>query len=157
MSRQHVAGAAIAVILGATGIAAYTTTHHASANYTPPKGAYNATVTQATIFSTICTIGWTATIRPSTSYTNALKAKQMKARHLPGIAASYEEDHLVALELGGHPTAESNLWPEARNGKHATASKKDAAENRLRKAVCSGTITLGQARKQITNPKEWTP
>jgi hypothetical protein len=34
-------------------------------------------VTQATISTTICKSGWTKTIRPPTSYTNALK----QARH----------------------------------------------------------------------------
>ncbi|MEU4526156.1 hypothetical protein AB0F52_46480 [Amycolatopsis sp. NPDC024027] len=36
-------------------------------------GATNPDVTQATIGSTICVSGWTATIRPSTTYTNGLK------------------------------------------------------------------------------------
>ena len=38
-------------------------------------GSYNPDVTQSTIGSTTCVSGWTATIRPSTSYTNALKAQ----------------------------------------------------------------------------------
>jgi hypothetical protein len=38
-------------------------------------GMLNPDVTQANIRSTICRHGWTDTIRPPTSYTNALKAK----------------------------------------------------------------------------------
>jgi serine protease inhibitor len=37
----------------------------------------NPAVTQATIGSTICVMGWTDTIRPPTSYTNALKVQQI--------------------------------------------------------------------------------
>src|ERR1700751_1081179 len=41
----------------------------------PPctPGATNPTVTQATIHQTICTSGWTATVRPPESYTEQLK------------------------------------------------------------------------------------
>ena len=40
-------------------------------------GVTNPAVTKATIGTTICVKNWTKTIRPPTSYTNALKAKQM--------------------------------------------------------------------------------
>jgi hypothetical protein len=36
-------------------------------------------VTQSTIKQTICKSGWTSTIRPPTSYTNRIKAKELKA------------------------------------------------------------------------------
>jgi len=68
-------------------------------------GVLNPDVTQASIRSTICTHGWTATIRPPVDYTNALKRTQMRAYGETGPASAYQEDHLISLELGawGHP------------------------------------------------------
>ena len=42
-------------------------------------GATNPEVTQATINTTICQSGWTATIRPPASYTTSLKKTQMES------------------------------------------------------------------------------
>jgi len=41
-------------------------------------GVTNPAVTQSTIGSTICVSGWTATVRPPTSYTNPLKVQGIK-------------------------------------------------------------------------------
>ncbi|MGW1752164.1 hypothetical protein ACWCRD_42455 [Streptomyces sp. NPDC002092] len=117
-------------------------------------GAYNPDVTQSTIDSTICVSGWTATVRPSTSYTNALKVKQISEYGYSDTSTSdYEEDHLVPLELGGAPKDAQNLWPEPRYGDE-TAYSKDSVENKLKKAVCAGTVTLGDARSAIAS--DWT-
>src|SRR5713226_8498906 len=70
----------------------------------------NPAVTQATIKQTICVSGWTATIRPPSSYTSALKVQQIAAEKLPDTnPADYEEDHRVPLELGGAPRDPFNL------------------------------------------------
>ena len=74
----------------------------ASATLTP--GALNPDVTQATIATTICKHGWTGTVRPPSSYTSRLKVEQMAQYGLTGSPSDYQEDHLVSLELGGHPT-----------------------------------------------------
>lgn len=124
-------------------------------DYRPPPGALNPAVTQKTIRVTICVPGWTATVRPSTSYTNRLKAAQIKARRLPGLIGGYEEDHWIPLELGGAPKDPRNLWPEARTGPHASAAGKDRAENRLKRAVCDGSLTLAAARARVVDPREW--
>ncbi|MFF4249840.1 hypothetical protein ACFY1L_01355 [Streptomyces sp. NPDC001663] len=117
-------------------------------------GAYNPDVTQDTIDSTICVSGWTATVRPPTSYTNALKVKQIaEYGYSDTSTADYEEDHQVPLELGGAPRDEKNLWPEPRYGDE-TASSKDSVENKLKKAVCNGTVTLDDARSAIAT--DWT-
>lgn len=114
-------------------------------------GARNAAVTQGTIDSTICVSGWTATVRPPTSYTNPLKVQQIAEYGYADTAvADYEEDHLIPLELGGNPTAPTNLWPEPRyavNGK--TAANKDTVENKLKSLVCAGTVTLAAAQQAI--------
>src|SRR5205823_948469 len=75
-------------------------------------GVLNPDVTQQNIVATICKPGWTKTIRPPTDYTNALKLKQMRDYGVAGSPTQYQEDHLVSLELGGHPTDPRNLWPE---------------------------------------------
>jgi hypothetical protein len=68
-------------------------------------GAINSGVTQANIKSTICVRGYTKTIRPPARYTTALKRQQIKQYGFSDKKLSdYEEDHLVSLELGGHPT-----------------------------------------------------
>jgi hypothetical protein len=105
-------------------------------------GVLNPDVTQATIGSTICVTGWTRTIRPSTEYTNALKRKQMRAYRETGAASDYQEDHLISLELGGHPTDPRNLWPEP----YPRASQVDTIENDLNRQVCDGSLALAEAQ-----------
>jgi len=112
-------------------------------------GSYNPAVTQSTIGSTICVSGWTATVRPPSSYTTALKIQQIvEYGYSDTSTADYEEDHLVPLELGGAPKAATNLWPEPRSGTK-TAANKDTVENKLKAAVCAGTVTLSAARTAI--------
>lgn len=92
----------------------------------------------------------TKTIRPSVSYTNSLKLKQIASYGYSDTSpANYEEDHLIPLELGGDPTSEQNLWPEPRNGSHP-ASEKDKIENLLHARVCSGQTSLDEAQKAIS-------
>jgi hypothetical protein len=107
-------------------------------------GVLNPDVTQATIRSTICTHGWTATIRPPVEYTNALKRTQMRAYGETGPASAYQEDHLISLELGGDPTDPRNLWPEP----YPRASHVDTIENELNAQVCSGSLMLAQAQQK---------
>src|SRR5262245_44193127 len=119
-------------------------------------GAINPDVTQSTIGQTICVSGWTATVRPPTSYTNPLKVQQIaEYGYRDTNTADYEEDHLIPLELGGAPRDPHNLWPEPRNGASGTtAGSKDSVENRLKSDVCAGRVTLSAARKAIA--ADWT-
>jgi hypothetical protein len=119
------------------------------ASWTLTPGASNPAVTQASIKKTICVSGWTATMRPSTSYTNALKTKQMVQYLETGSPSDYEEDHLIPLELGGSPRSPRNLWPEP----HPRADTVDTIETSLKRQVCKGLITLALARKQISQRK----
>ena len=122
-------------------------------NLTP--GALNPAVTQKTIGSTICVSGWTATIRPSESFTNSLKVTQIgQYGYSDTSTASYEEDHLISLELGGAPADPRNLWPEPytdalADGRPTGAHTKDSFETKLKTEVCAGTITLAQAQGEI--------
>jgi len=118
-------------------------------------GALNPAVTQATIRSTICVSGWTATIRPAESFTYALKVKQIvQYGYSDTKTSSYEEDHLISLELGGAPADSRNLWPELytialADGRPTGAYTKDAFETKLKTEVCAGTITLAQGQSEI--------
>jgi hypothetical protein len=105
-------------------------------------GVVNPDVTQANIAITVCKHGWTRTIRPPTDYTNALKVKQMREYGVTGAPSRYQEDHLISLELGGHPTDARNLWPEP----YPRAAEMDSIENELNAKVCSGAFTLDQAQ-----------
>src|SRR5436190_17807948 len=59
-------------------------------------GALNPHVTQRNIRRTICVPNWTDTVRPSTSYTNALKVKDIRAYGFRDKRlGDYEEDHLI--------------------------------------------------------------
>ncbi|MEV7217975.1 hypothetical protein AB0O31_33380 [Kitasatospora cineracea] len=157
------AGTTLAVALSGLILGFGTGTAHASTcsrSYLPlpdpacTPGAYNPDVTQSTIQSTICVSGWTATVRPPTSYTNALKIQGIAAYGYADTSlSSYEEDHLVPLELGGAPRDPGNLWPEPYSGTK-TATTKDGVETKLKNAVCSGKITLSAARTAIRT--NWT-
>ncbi len=107
-------------------------------------GVLNPDVTQATIASTICRRGWTKTIRPPVSYTNALKASGLVRYGLHGPPSAFQEDHLISLELGGNPTDPRNLWPEP----YPRAAAVDQIENQLNHLVCSGKITLAEGQRR---------
>lgn len=120
-------------------------------------GAANPDITQANIAKTICNAGkWsTKSIRPPASYTTTLKKSQLAdgvyARRFKDKTPSlYEEDHLISIELGGHPRSEKNLWPQPWDGKYG-AHAKDKVENKLHRLVCDGTLSLHQAQRMIAD------
>ena len=132
-------------------------------------GALNPDVTQATITTTICQSGWTATVRPPVSYTNAIKAVLMADLHLAGTLQDYELDHFIPLEVGGAPRDRKNLWMEPYGDlahpmtkvekAHAiiplqpNSAEKDGVETHLKTEVCAGRMTL--ARAQDTVRTDW--
>jgi hypothetical protein len=126
-----------------------------NARLTP--GVVSADVTPANINRTICVSGYTSgrrlddgrTVRPSSSYTTALKRTQIvQYGYADTRLADYEEDHLIPLELGGDGYARGNLWPEPYAG--ATGARiKDKVENALHRLVCTGQIALRTAQRAI--------
>jgi hypothetical protein len=139
----------IALALVAAVVVLFAHGHHGNANAiladpvrTP--GVLNPAVTQANIRTTICRHGWTATIRPPVSYTNALKRRQMRQYGETGSLSDYQEDHLISLELGGNPTDPRNLWPEP----YPRAAEVDKIENELNSDICDGKLTLAQAQQR---------
>lgn len=116
---------------------------------TMTPGALDPSVTQANIHQTVCVKGYTKTVRPPVYYTNKLKKVQIRAYGYSDTnPKDYEEDHLIALSIGGNPTDERNLWPQPRNSEWG-AEKKDQLEFVLYKMVCSGEVPLAQAQREM--------
>ena len=114
-----------------------------------PVEALNADVSQQTIGATICVSGYAASVRPVTSYSNAVKAKLMHEQGLPASAlGDYELDHRIPLALGGHPRSPENLALQRWDGEDG-AKAKDRLERHLRQLVCAGKVLLDDARRAI--------
>ena len=113
-------------------------------------GATDPRVTQSNIRNTICRRGYTATVRPPFEYTNAMKHHLMRAYGIRGSIHDYELDHLIPLELGGSTNCETNLWPQPRNV-FPGANEKDEVEAYLHQRVCSGTLPLAEAQREIAS------
>jgi hypothetical protein len=114
------------------------------ASWALTPGVLNIAVTQNSLAQTVCKRGWTRTVRPPVSYTNALKLRQLAEYRLRGPPSAFQEDHLISLELGGNPTDPRNLWPEP----YPRASAVDQIENDLNHRVCAGSLTLAQAQER---------
>ena len=56
------------------------------------------------IGETVCVKGWTKTVRPPFSITNAIKLAKLRERGLTAAGKSrFELDHIIPLSLGGSP------------------------------------------------------
>jgi hypothetical protein len=111
-------------------------------------GAIDPAVTQANIDTTICTSGYTTTVRPPESVTDAFKTTAL-APYGESYSSTTELDHLVPLELGGASSA-SNLWPEPnKTGATSVDNPKDSVEDAANHAVCDGQMTLAAAQQAI--------
>jgi hypothetical protein len=102
-------------------------------------GATDLTVTQANIHQTICTRGYTSTVRNvSTQTKSAVYAEYHIAQP---DKRRYVIDHRVPLEIGGSNDSR-NVWPEPERD----AEQKDRIENLGHALVCEGTIPLATAQ-----------
>ena len=119
------------------------------ASITP--GEINPDVTQANVQSTVCMKGYTKTIRPPAYFTNKLKKRQLREYgYADRNPKHYEEDHLIALSIGGAPDDPRNLWPEPRNSVWS-AEKKDQLEFVMYKMVCSHELSLAEAQHAMAS------
>ncbi len=155
MSRALVA--AVVVAVGITGGAV--ARHHPPAVVTDqraraPLSAPGALADPAPTVAQLCTVGYSASVRPPVSYTEPIKRRLMAGQHLTGKVSDYELDHEVPLELGGAPRDLRNLWMEPLNGPGG-AHAKDVEENQLHHAVCTGSMTLAGAQRRIL--ADWGP
>jgi hypothetical protein len=103
--------------------------------------------------SVICRRGYSRSVRPPVSYTEPLKLRQMRAYGLSGHPGEYEEDHLIALSLGGAPSDLANLWPEPRQGQF-DAEEKDRLERWAARMACAGRVSLGSLQREMA--VDWT-
>ncbi|MEV5951916.1 hypothetical protein [Streptomyces sp. NPDC051993] len=121
-------------------------------------GALNPKVTQASLKSTVCKSGYTATIRPPVSITGPEKTANAKSYGYTGPMGDAEYDHLVSLVLGGDPDDPRNLWVEPPSPAHKPGggpnNPKDSVEAKLSSAVCSGKVQLAAAQNAIAT--DWT-
>ena len=114
-----------------------------------PAEALNPDVHQDTIRQTICVSGYTASVRPSPTYTNGVKLKLMREQEIPAsTGADFELDHRIPLALGGHPRNLKNLALQRSEGEDG-AKNKDRLERRLQRLVCVGRLLLDDARRAI--------
>lgn len=114
-------------------------------------------VTQANIKATICTSGYTKTVRPPVAFTNRIKFALMQAKGLPKADAKlYELDHIIPLETGGAPRSLKNLQLQPFKGDMG-ATTKDSLENLHHVYVCRGVETLAQAQDYFRKTKWLTP
>lgn len=108
--------------------------------------ALNPAVTQATIAETICTTGWTRTVRPYVADMKRIKAAMLAAVGEPIERRNrYELDHIVPLALGGALIDRRNLALQPID----EAREKDAVEVCLSSLVCQGKIGLDDAQSAI--------
>lgn len=108
-------------------------------------GVINPAVTQENIKDTVCKSGWTATVRPPTSYTNKIRNALTPAGLKP---LDGELDHRLSIEDSGHPSDPKNLWWQAYHD-HYGARVKDVLETNLKRRVCAGSISLDEARTAL--------
>ncbi len=115
-------------------------------------GVLNPDVTQATIGVTICTPGWAAAQRPSTSVTDRIKRERIAVYGMANVdPKTLELDHLAAIEIGGALADPANLWPQVFDGPLG-AHTKDVVETATKTAVCRGEMSLTDAqRKMVTD------
>ena len=120
-----------------------------SAQQEIPTEALNPDVHQDTIRQTICTAGYAASVRPSTTYTNGVKLKLMREQEIPAsTGADFELDHRIPLALGGHPRNLKNLTLQPWEGEDG-AKNKDRLERALQRLVCGGRLLLDDPRRAI--------
>jgi hypothetical protein len=112
-------------------------------------GAIDTYITQQNIHQTVCIKRYIKTIRPPVNYTNKLKKRQIREYgYEDRNPKHYEEDHLIALSIGGAPHDPRNLWPEPRKSEW-NAKKKDQLEFVIYKMVCDGEISLVEAQHEM--------
>jgi len=81
---------------------------HYAARPALTPGALNPEVTPATTHSTICSRGWTTTIRPPSSFTSELKLEQMRVYGFTGGPA--EAGRGARGAVPGHDAAGRECW-----------------------------------------------
>jgi hypothetical protein len=116
-------------------------------------GALNPKVTPSTLNATICKTGYSASIRPPSSVTEAEKRANAISYDYRGSLRQAEYDHLIPLELGGDPNDPRNLWVEPPSPRHRPSqtyrNPKDSVERNTKSLVCSGRVPLAVMQRAV--------
>ena len=131
------------IFLAALALSAGDTVARPDRKLTP--GATDAAVTQATIQSTVCVVGYAMRARDVSESTKLAVFREYKID--PTLARAYEVDHLISLENGGSNDIR-NLWPQPYAPKPG-AREKDVLETFLKRQVCAGKMTLAIDQKEL--------
>ena len=111
-------------------------------------GAYDPTITQDIIATTICNPKFVAARKPPSSWT-AAATRRIAAAQLPDLDPdSLVLDQLEPISLGGAPKDYRNLWLQSWAGQE-NAEKKDGLETLLNRMVCSGQLSLATAQEAV--------
>ena len=109
-------------------------------------GKVSTRVKQGNISETICNPRWIAKAKPTAKSSEALMKKQLKAwGYDDRDVTHYVEDHVIPVEVGGHPTDAKNQWPQSVGDKWNAATK-DKLEEYVNREVCSGRMTLKEGQ-----------
>lgn len=119
-----------------------------------PAFAQNASmlddrVTQESVAETICRPGYADTVSPPLDELMAHKDRLLAERGIDADdGARYALDRRVPVVLGGSPDAADNLdllpW-----GGHRGERRKELLTAKLKRCVCAGRMTLGEAQSAI--------
>jgi hypothetical protein len=93
----------------------------------------------------LCRPGYATSVRPSLEVSQRLKLALCSQHHIADCHHGWILDHIIPLELGGDPVADSNLQLQT----FAAAHAKDLVENETRRQYCAGKITLEQAQSRF--------
>ena len=109
-------------------------------------GALNPQVTQATIGRTICSSGWTSTVRPPESVTEPEKrtAWRLTATMVQSVVTSTTTS--CRLSSAARPTILATCGPTG-----SLAKPEGAVEDELNGKVCGRQMTLAQAQHAIVS------
>ena len=118
-------------------------------------GSIDPIVTQANIGSTICKKGWTATVRPPESQTEAFKYDVAYPAYGTPQSEKTELDHLVPLELGGSNDA-TNLWPEYPPTPNPKEQGRKRAERRRLRRPGEARRSAGRDSRGLDDRREET-
>lgn len=106
----------------------------------------NPDVKQETINETICSRGYTRTVRPPAGVTNTIKHEMLRAwGYSADSMHDFILDHKIPLSLGGAPNNLRNFTLQT----EGSSKDKDRVELCLSRTVCAGKITLQQAQQEI--------
>lgn len=143
--------ALLLLVLGWSAVATAHYRHHGAVVLPDSLATPGVVVTSDT--AVICRRGYATRARAADSARfRRLRGPVYRAYGVTAHAViGHQFDHLIPVELGG-ATAQGNLWPQP-IGPSPAAAAKDQVENRLRRRVCAGLLSLPTVQAAIA--RDW--